>query len=137
MCGRYIVLNRLAIEQLFSVVLPPEWQDRFNVTPSQDVPTVRLVDGQRVLTPMRWGLIPRFAQGAAGSWSTINARVETMRTTAAYREPWRKGQRCLILASAFYEWQEVPGGRAAALHRLRRPGSLRLRRAVGQLHATG
>ncbi|MEJ0100229.1 MAG: SOS response-associated peptidase [Pseudomonadota bacterium] len=111
MCGRYIVLNSEAIQQLFSVLPPDDWQDRFNVAPSQDVPTVRLIEGQRVLTLMRWGLIPRFAQGVAGNFSTINARVETIRTSAAYREPWRKGQRCLVLASAFYEWQEVPGGK--------------------------
>ncbi len=111
MCGRYIVLNRLAIQQLFSVLPPDEWQDRFNVAPSQDVPTVRLIDGRRVLTLMRWGLIPRFAQGTAGNFSTINARIETLHASAAYREPWRKGQRCLVLASAFYEWQQVPGGK--------------------------
>jgi putative SOS response-associated peptidase YedK len=111
MCGRYLVLNTQAIQRLFSVVLPPQWEDRFNVAPSQDVPTVRLCDGQRVMTPMRWGLIPHFAHGKAGAFSTINARLETLRETAAYRDPWRKGQRCLILASAFYEWQEVPGGR--------------------------
>jgi putative SOS response-associated peptidase YedK len=111
MCGRYIVLNSQAIQQLFSVLPPDDWQDRCNVAPSQDVPTVRLIEGQRVLTLMRWGLIPRFAQGVTGNFSTINARVETIRTSAAYREPWRKGQRCLVLASAFYEWQEVPGGK--------------------------
>jgi putative SOS response-associated peptidase YedK len=107
MCGRYIVLNKQAIQRLFSVVLPLEWDDRFNVAPSQDVPTVRLVDGARVMTPMRWGLIPHFARGKAGAFSTINARAETLRTTPAYRDAWRRGQRCLVLASAFYEWQVV------------------------------
>lgn len=107
MCGRYIVLNRQAIQRLFSVVLPADWHDSYNVAPSQDVPTVRLVEGRRVMTLMRWGLIPHFARGEAGPWSTINARVETLRGSPAYRDAWRKGQRCLILASAFYEWQVV------------------------------
>jgi putative SOS response-associated peptidase YedK len=111
MCGRYIVLNKQAVQQLFGVLPPEDWQDRFNVAPSQGVPTVRVVDGQRVLTLMRWGLIPGFARGEAGPYSTINARVETVRTLPAYRDAWRKGRRCLILASAFYEWQEVAGGK--------------------------
>jgi putative SOS response-associated peptidase YedK len=66
---------------------------------------VRLVNGERVLSPMRWGLIHSFARGNAGQLSTINARMETLRDSGAYRWPWRKGQRCLVLASAFYEWQ--------------------------------
>jgi len=111
MCGRYIVLNKEAIQRLFGVLPPAEWEDRFNVAPSQDVPVVRLVDGQRELKLMRWGLIPAFARGEAGPYSTINARVETLRTSPAYRDAWRRGQRCLILASAFYEWQEVAGGK--------------------------
>jgi putative SOS response-associated peptidase YedK len=47
----------------------------------------------------------------AGSFNTINARIETFRDSPAYRDAWRRGQRCLVLASAFYEWQEVPGGK--------------------------
>lgn len=113
MCGRYLLmnLNQETLLRIFGGQLPPWWKVRYNVTPSQDVPTVRLVDGQPVVEQMRWGLIPHFAKGEAGPWSTINARVETMTTSPAYRSAWRKGQRCLILASAFYEWQEVAGGK--------------------------
>jgi putative SOS response-associated peptidase YedK len=113
MCGRYLLmnLNEERLREIFGGELPPWWKVRYNVAPTQPVPTVRLVDGQRVLEQMRWGLIPHFAGGEAGPYSTINARAESMTTSPAYRSAWRKGQRCLILASAFYEWQEVPGGR--------------------------
>jgi putative SOS response-associated peptidase YedK len=113
MCGRYLLmnLNEETLRRIFGGELPPWWKVRYNVAPTQQVPTVRLVEGRRVVEQMRWGLIPQFANGEAGAYSTINARVETMRTSPAYRMAWRKGQRCLVLASAFYEWQDVPGGR--------------------------
>jgi putative SOS response-associated peptidase YedK len=53
---------------------------------------------------MRWGLIPFFAKGEPPKYSTINARIETVETAASYRGPWKRGQRCIQLAAAFYEW---------------------------------
>jgi len=111
MCGRYLLmnLNEETLLRIFGGELPPWWKVRYNVAPSQEVPAVRLAGGRRAVEQMRWGLIPHFAHGNAGSFSTINARMETLRESAAYRGPWRKGQRCLVLASAFYEWQVVGG----------------------------
>ncbi len=113
MCGRYLLLNlnRETALRIMGGELPRAWRDNYNVTPGLDVLAVRLAGGRRVAAPMRWGLIPEFARGEAGKYSTINARVETLRTSPAYRDAWRKGQRCLILATAFYEWQEVAGGK--------------------------
>jgi putative SOS response-associated peptidase YedK len=48
--------------------------------------------------------VPFFAHGEPPKYSTINARIETFETAASYRGPWRRGQRCLQLASGFYEW---------------------------------
>jgi putative SOS response-associated peptidase YedK len=67
---------------------------------------VRTVAGEREGVLLRWGLIPHFAHGNPGPYSTINARVETVRTSPAYRTAWKRGQRCLIVASGYYEWQE-------------------------------
>ncbi len=111
MCGRYVTRVDAALEREFAVgrVL---WHhgERFNVAPSQGVPVVRLADdGVREGRDMRWGLVPFFAQGDPGRYSTINARVETMRGSPAYRGAWKHGQRCLVLARGFYEWQEVAG----------------------------
>jgi putative SOS response-associated peptidase YedK len=44
---------------------------------------------------------------------TINARIETFETAASYRGPWRRGHRCLQLASGFYEWHVNQHGRKA------------------------
>ena len=68
-------------------------------------------EGQRELVRMRFGLIPFFAKGVPGQYSTINARVETVRTSPAYRTAWNRGQRCLVIASGFYEWQVVGEGK--------------------------
>ncbi|HYC08222.1 MAG TPA: SOS response-associated peptidase, partial [Steroidobacteraceae bacterium] len=62
---------------------------------------------------VRWGLIPYFAKGEPGKFSTINARIETFESAASYRGPWKRGQRCIQPASGFYEWHLDPQGRKA------------------------
>ena len=58
---------------------------------------------------MRWGLIPHWA----GDTKTlnINARVETVATTPAFRDSFSK-KRCLIPADGFYEWEPKEKGRS-------------------------
>lgn len=112
MCGRYITPQNGELQTVFEVVGPRDaaWaQQAFNVAPSVTVPVIRWHEGRRELTGMRWGLIPGFARGIAGSFSTINARVESVRTSPAYRDAWKRGRRCLIPANGFYEWQAVAG----------------------------
>jgi len=54
--------------------------------------------------------VPFFAKGKIGGYSTINARVETVETSASYRGPWKRAQRCIIPALGFYEWQVDAAG---------------------------
>jgi putative SOS response-associated peptidase YedK len=58
-------------------------------------------------------LVPFFSRGEPPKFSTINVRIETFGTAASYRGPWRRGQRCLQLASGFYEWRVDANGRKA------------------------
>ena len=58
----------------------------------------------RKLSTMRWGLVPSWAKDPSIGYKTINARSETVATTASFREPFRS-QRCLIPADGFYEWK--------------------------------
>lgn len=114
MCGRYVSPDESAIEREFTLVGPqvvPLFAASFNVAPTQQVPVIRMHEGRRELVRMRFGLIPFFAKGKPGQYSTINARVETVRTSPAYRTAWKRGQRCLIIASGFYEWQVVGEGK--------------------------
>jgi putative SOS response-associated peptidase YedK len=114
MCGRYVSPDEASIEREFTLV-HTEWQfpPSFNVAPTQQVPVIRTIDGERRATRMRWGLIPFFAKGEPPKYSTINARIETLETAASYRGPWKRGQRCLQIASGFYEWHLDDQGRKA------------------------
>jgi putative SOS response-associated peptidase YedK len=67
--------------------------------------------GQREGALLRWGLIPYFAKGEPPKYSTINARIETAETAPSYKGPWNRGQRCIQLASGFYEWHIGADGR--------------------------
>lgn len=113
MCGRYVSLDEAAIEREFKLV-HTEWQfpASFNVAPSQSVPVIRSVGGVRQASLMRWGLVPFFAKGVPGKFRTHIARGETVDTKFSFCEPWRRGQRCIVPAAAFYEWQVQPDGRS-------------------------
>jgi putative SOS response-associated peptidase YedK len=114
MCGRYVSPDESSIEREFNLV-HTEWQfpPCYNVAPTQLVPIVRSVYGARQGVRVRWGLIPFFAKGVSGKFSTINARIETVETAASYKDPWKRGQRCLQVASGFYEWHVDTAGRKA------------------------
>lgn len=112
MCGRYVSPDDASIEREFNLVRT-EWRfpASYNVAPTQRVPVVRWIDGEKRGARLRWGLIPFFARGAPTGYSTINARVETVQTAPSFRRPWKRNQRCLVVASGFYEWQTQTDGK--------------------------
>lgn len=105
MCGRYVSKLDAAMEREWSLSRPPPVFESYNIAPSQSVPVVREHGGQRTCELIRWGLVPRWAKGIPPKLSTINARIETIETAASYRGPWKQGQRCILPALGFYEWQ--------------------------------
>jgi len=112
MCGRYVSPGESDLEREFSLI--PRWErlePSFNVAPTQSVPVVRDTAGRNEGVKLRWGLVPFFAKGVPPKYSTINARLETVETAASYRGPWKRGQRCLQIASGFYEWHLGADGR--------------------------
>ena len=50
-----------------------------------------------------WGLIPFWAKDDGIKKMTLNSRIETAASKAAFRNSVKN--RCLIIADAFYEWQ--------------------------------
>ena len=54
-----------------------------------------------------WPLVPPWAKGEVTRYSTANARAEGLSESRTFARPWRRGQRCLIPASGFYEWQDA------------------------------
>ncbi len=67
-------------------------------------------DVHRTLSTLRWGLIPFWAKESKIGSRMINARSETAATNGAFRRP-MASRRCLIPASAFYEWQKIAGSK--------------------------
>ena len=81
------------------------------MAPTTAVPVVRERDDERTCELIRWGLVPFWAKGIPPRLSTINARVETIATAATWRGPWKRGQRCILPALGFYEWQVRESGK--------------------------
>jgi putative SOS response-associated peptidase YedK len=114
MCGRYVSPDQAAVEREFGLVhqewqFPPSW----NVCPTDGVPVIRIYKGERQGLRMRWGLVPFFAKGVPLKASTINARIETLETAATWRGCWEREQRCLQVATGFYEWHIDSAGQKA------------------------
>jgi putative SOS response-associated peptidase YedK len=83
--------------------IPPSW----NIPPTGTLLTaIRSEDGRRVPETMRFGLIPRWAKDAKMAFSTFNARAESVTEKPAFRDAWRRGQRCLVVTEGFYEWRK-------------------------------
>jgi putative SOS response-associated peptidase YedK len=106
MCGRYRLSRRKQlVEEYFDSSGDEDWNPRYNIAPTQPVPIVRQhpKEPNRVLSLVRWGLIPSWAKDTSGSAGMINARSETATTKPAFRDP-MKFRRCLVPADGFYEW---------------------------------
>lgn len=105
MCNQYTPASATQIIRQFGVALRadyhpadvfPRSQGWFIRAPNHDGQARELVKGQ-------WGLIPSFAKTAHLPYSTNNARSEELEAKASYRQPWAKGQRCIIPVAAFWE----------------------------------
>ena len=68
---------------------------------------IRSVNGERVPKMMKWGLIPHWAKDDKLQFSTFNARAEEFTTKPAFRDAWKRGQRCLVVTDGFYEWKKL------------------------------
>jgi putative SOS response-associated peptidase YedK len=107
MCGRYTVTSAPeAIRALFRYAEQPNFPPRYNVAPTQPIPIVRLVDGQRHFALVRWGLLPSWVKDPKGFTLLINARGESAAEKPAFRAAMKR-RRCLIPADGFYEWQKA------------------------------
>jgi putative SOS response-associated peptidase YedK len=107
MCGRFrLTRSQRQLEEHFEAEGEVEVSPRYHIAPSQPVVVIRqdAREAVRKLSNMRWGLIPSWAKDPGAGYKTINARSETVATTASFREPF-KSQRCLVPADGFYEWK--------------------------------
>jgi putative SOS response-associated peptidase YedK len=112
MCGRLTQqLSSEEIARLFDA--KDEVHDaggNYNVAPTQPIRAILERDDERVLTILRWGLVPPWADSLQIGARLINARGETLAEKPSFRTAFRR-HRCLIPADSFYEWQTTPGGK--------------------------
>src|SRR4051794_37827348 len=116
MCGRYdLIVIGQALAARFGVAaeqagqVTQGWQPRYNIAPSQLNPVVMTTDDQeKHLTMMKWGLVPNWAKEPKTSFSTINARAETITQKPAFRKL-LTGKRCLVPATGYFEWAASSG----------------------------
>jgi putative SOS response-associated peptidase YedK len=105
MCTRYIPPEVAEMERLWHIGHhnPPAWPRE--LFPRAHGPFIRAehADSARQLVVGQWGLVPWFAQTPKLSYATNNARFEAITSKASYKQPWLRGQRCIIPALSFDE----------------------------------
>jgi putative SOS response-associated peptidase YedK len=102
---------------------PPEGGvRRLNVAPSRrrrgdvdwtTLPVVRGGGDARRVDDLVWPLVPFWLRGELPRYATANCRSEpgqpfsaTVARKPAFREAWKRGRRCLVPMSWFYEWDK-------------------------------
>jgi putative SOS response-associated peptidase YedK len=106
-CGRYT--NTAGVEELnqrFEIpIASPEGTGRFNIAPTEEVLAIVAPHGEPEVRMLRWGLVPTWADSVKGSNALINARMEAVATTPAYRNLIPRGsRRALQIADGYFEW---------------------------------
>ena len=107
MCNRYTSPEQREIEEFWQIGAgrPLSWPK--NIFPRAPGPFIRRARDDagfsRELVVGQWGLIPWFSKTTKLTYSTNNARSEELESKASYKDPWKRGQRCIIPASSFDE----------------------------------
>ena len=107
MCGRYANTKRPAeIDDHFGVPIRGDiGTGRFNIAPTEEVLALVAPRGEPEADVLRWGLVPSWAKETKGASKLINARMETVATSPAYRALIPKGsRRALQIADGYFEW---------------------------------
>jgi putative SOS response-associated peptidase YedK len=112
MCGRVRLssdYSEIKIKLKFDLDAPaPNFEADWNKPPTAPMlVAIRSVDGKRTPKMMRWGLLPHWAKDEKIAYSTFNARAEEFTGKPAFRDAWKRGQRCLVVTDGFYEWKKL------------------------------
>jgi putative SOS response-associated peptidase YedK len=138
-----LLAERFGVDE---TVLPegklPEHEADYNVTPRAQVLVVRerrprpdndaaaeAAESVRVLSLVRWGLVPSWAKDLSMGDRMINARCESVASKPAFRRAFGK-RRCIVPADAFYEWKKV--GEQPEREQLDAPGRAPARASSGR-----
>lgn len=105
MCGRFSQQRPASeLAEIFAAEpLADDPAPRFNVAPTDEALVVVQREDRRAITAYRWGLIPHWADAAKVGSRMFNARAETLTSSPAFRDAFRR-KRCLVPVDGFYEW---------------------------------
>lgn len=108
MCNRYVSPAEAEIERAWHIGRRNQnpWRGGgvFPRSPGAFIRRARHeAEYSRELVVGQWGLIPWFAKEAKLPYSTNNARSEELAHKASFKQPWARGQRCIIPAESFDE----------------------------------
>jgi putative SOS response-associated peptidase YedK len=100
---------------------PLLFQPRYNIAPTQLVWVIPQRNAQASsveaffsdlsidppeIVPMRWGLLPAWADSPRIAYTMINARCETLLEKPTFR-PLVDSHRCIVIADGYYEWKQT------------------------------
>jgi putative SOS response-associated peptidase YedK len=127
MCGRFAQQRPTAeLAVLFDAEpLVDDPGGHFNLAPTDPAAVVVERGDRRAITTYRWGLLPFWATDPRGAARRINARAETVATSPAFADSFRR-RRCIVPADGFYEWQRDGSVRRPFYIRRRDGGPLAL-----------
>ena len=112
MCGRFTsraTPKQVKKEFKAAVENPAILTPRYNIAPTQMIPVVLDDTGTRIVTQLKWGLVPSWAKDALIGSRMINARAETVAEKPSFRDAFKR-RRCIVPASGFYEWKRAAKG---------------------------
>jgi putative SOS response-associated peptidase YedK len=110
MCGRIsFVINAETEKFLREYKFEYRPNSRYNIAPTEYVAAVRNTS-DKIVEPLRWGLVPSWTKDIGMGSKMINARCETLAEKPAYRTA-VKNRRCIVLANGFYEWTQTRGSK--------------------------
>ena len=111
MCGRFtneVIWSELHLlyklsDLNFPAAPPTNMRPRYDIATTQDIDIVHMGKaGQIEMDRARCSLIPSYAKEVP-KFSTMNARIETVASSGAFREAF-KSKRCLVPADGYFEW---------------------------------
>lgn len=122
MCGRYTITmtyEQLVVRYFIEEANNSFYLPRYNVAPMQTVPAI-ISDGRvNRIGPLRWGLVPSWANEESMASRAINAKAETLLERPSFRNLIYK-KRCIIPADSFYEWRTIGRGKKQPIRFMRR-----------------
>ncbi len=108
MCGAFSIrINPYEAREIHDAAVLP-WKPIYNARPGEWLPIITEAK-PNAITSAYWGFLPHWMDPKKGK-AVINARGETLAEKPYFRSA-VAGQRCIIPADGFYEWQASAKGK--------------------------